>query len=939
MSSKSPKTLKSKSVSESVSVKFQQAFAAHQKGMLTEAQALYEEILKRHPDHFDALHLLGVIAHQARRPQLSVDLIDKAIKLNPNNATFYSNRGNALKELGQSADAITNYDKAIQLNSGFIDAYYNRGNVLQILKRHDAAIESYDKAIQLRPDHASAYLNRGSALNGLGKLDAAIESYDKAIQLSPDYAEAYCSRGNVLKERGQHDEAIRSYDRAIEINPYYVDAYFNRGIAYQDWNQSDCAIENYDKAIQLRPDFVGAYYNRGIVYQELKQLDEAVESYNKAIQLKPGYEEAYCNRGNALRGLKQFGAAIESYDIAIRLKPDYAEAYSNRGIAYQDLKQLDAAIESYDEAIQLKPDYAEAYSNRGNALKDHKQPNLALASYDKAIQLKPDFIEAYFNRGNLLVDLKKLDAAIESYDKAIQLKPDYAEAYSNRGNAQNGTKRSNAAIQSYAKAIQLNPDYAEAYSNRGDLLRSEFRYVEALHSVTKAIQIDPRLAVAQQTYSATLAHLSDYRDVVAHSNIASTLAPDDLSIYESRLYTWIYHPDLSAEEICAEHVRWGKRFPDPESNLFDLHDRTLKRRLRVGYVSPDFRGHSCRFYFDPLFSQHDHTRFELFAYSNVQSEDEHTHRLKGYFDTWRDIWNFSDQDVAEMVRHDQIDILVDACGHMRDTRLEIFALKPAPIQVTWLGAAWTTGLKQMDYALFDPYMAPEGTHTSEVIVRLPRTWAAYRPSEKATNTAVTILPALKNGYITFGYSGRSERLNYKVFQAWGELLKRLPEARLIVDYRAFSDPLTQAYYKDFMGQHGIDMSRVTMRNSSNIFEGLGEIDIILDSFPHSGGTMLFDALWMGVPTVTIASRPPVGRVGTSLMTNLGLPHWVAQDAKGYVDKAIEFAADIPGLAEIRAGMRERMRASPVMDEKGFARDVEDAYAVMWQDWCSKVSAL
>ena len=869
MSSKSPKALKSKSVSDSIGVKFQQAFAAHQKGVLTEAQALYEEILKKHPDHFDALHLLGVIAHQTGRPQLSLDLIDKAIKLNPNNAVYYSNRGNALKALNQLAPAIESYNRAIQLNPKLIDPYYNRGAAYQSLMQFDAALESYDTAIQLKPDLAEAYSNRGGTLTDLKQFDAAIASYNKAIQLKPDLAEAYC--------------------------------------------------------------------NLGIVLRELQQFSAAVISFDMAIQLKQNFTEAHSNRGNALRGLKQFGAAIESYDIAIRLKPDYAEAYSNRGIAYQDLKQLDAAIESYDEAIQLKPDYAEAYSNRGNALKDHKQPNLALASYDKAIQLKPDFIEAYFNRGNLLVDLKKLDAAIESYDKAIQLKPDYAEAYSNRGNAQNGTKRSNAAIQSYAKAIQLNPDYAEAYSNRGDLLRSEFRYVEALHSVTKAIQIDPRLAVAQQTYSATLAHLSDYRDVVAHSNIASTLAPDDLSIYESRLYTWIYHPDLSAEEICAEHVRWGKRFPDPESNLFDLHDRTLKRRLRVGYVSPDFRGHSCRFYFDPLFSQHDHTRFELFAYSNVQSEDEHTHRLKGYFDTWRDIWNFSDQDVAEMVRHDQIDILVDACGHMRDTRLEIFALKPAPIQVTWLGAAWTTGLKQMDYALFDPYMAPEGTHTSEVIVRLPRTWAAYRPSEKATNTAVTILPALKNGYITFGYSGRSERLNYKVFQAWGELLKRLPEARLIVDYRAFSDPLTQAYYKDFMGQHGIDMSRVTMRNSSNIFEGLGEIDIILDSFPHSGGTMLFDALWMGVPTVTIASRPPVGRVGTSLMTNLGLPHWVAQDAKGYVDKAIEFAADIPGLAEIRAGMRERMRASPVMDEKGFAGDVEDAYAVMWQDWCSKVN--
>jgi predicted O-linked N-acetylglucosamine transferase (SPINDLY family) len=460
--------------------------------------------------------------------------------------------------------------------------------------------------------------------------------------------------------------------------------------------------------------------------------------------------------------------------------------------------------------------------------------------------------------------------------------------------------------------------------------------VGALDSVTKAIQLNPMLAVAQQTYSSVLAHLSDYRVVIAHSNIALAQAPESSAIWEGRLYTWIYHPDLSTKEIVAEHIRWGERFPMPTEDKFINHQRSAHRRLRVGYVSPDFRGHTCRFYFDPLFSQHDHTKFEFFAYSNVAREDEHTQRFKTYFDTWRNIYGVSDQNVAEMVQCDQIDILVDACGHMLDTRLEVFALKPAPIQVTWLGAAWTTGLKQIDYALFDPYMGPVGTQASETVVQLPRTWAAFRPSEKATKTAVASLPALKNGYITFGYSGRSERLNYKVFHAWAKLLQRLPQARLIMDFKAFFDPLTQAYFQKFMGEHGIDIKRVTLRNSANIFEGLGEIDIVLDSFPHSGGTMLFDALWMGVPTVTLASRPPVGRIGTSLMTNLGLPDWVAQDEEGYINKAVEFASDFERLAELRAGMRERMSASPVMDERGFARDVENAYTVMWQDWCSQV---
>ena len=390
--------------------------------------------------------------------------------------------------------------------------------------------------------------------------------------------------------------------------------------------------------------------------------------------------------------------------------------------------------------------------------------------------------------------------------------------------------------------------------------------------------------------------------------------------------------------FCDEHIRWGERFPEVSGTLFVNHDRQVNRRLRIGYVSPDFRNHSCRYFFEPLFSQHDHARFEVFAYSNVKREDEHTQRFKGYFDAWRDISYVSDEDAFEMIRKDKIDILIDGCGHMQGARLEVFALKPAPIQVTWLGAAWTTGLKQMDYALFDPYMAPPEIHTSEEVLHLPHTWAAYRPGEKASQASVTLLPALKNGYITFGYSGRTERLNYKVFGVWGQLLARIPDARLIMDYKCFSDPATKVYFEDFMAGFGMDMDRVTLRHSANIFDALGEVDILLDSFPHSGGTMLFDALWMGVPVITIASRPPVGRIGTSLIHNIGLGDWVSEDEESYIAKAVTFSKDFEALSLLRLGMRERMRASPVMDEAGFAVDVETTYLKIWRDWCKNVGS-
>jgi predicted O-linked N-acetylglucosamine transferase (SPINDLY family) len=269
---------------------------------------------------------------------------------------------------------------------------------------------------------------------------------------------------------------------------------------------------------------------------------------------------------------------------------------------------------------------------------------------------------------------------------------------------------------------------------------------------------------------------------------------------------------------------------------------------------------------------------------------------------------------------------------MADNRLRVFVHKPAPIQLTWLGAAWTSGLPQMDYILFDPYMGPEGTAASEQIMRLPRTWCVYRPGERATRASVKISPAVSNGYITFGYSGRTERLNHRVFHTWGRILKRLPQARLILDFKPFNDPKTQAYYREFLQAHSVDTSRVIMRNSENVFEGHGDIDILLDSFPHSGGTMLFDAVWMSVPVITLASARPVGRVGTSLMTNLGLPEWVAKDEQEYEDKAVAFAQDIPALASLRSSMRARMLSSPLMDEKGFAQDMEAAFETMWGNW-------
>jgi tetratricopeptide (TPR) repeat protein len=344
------------------------ALALHQAGDLTQAEQIYRKIVGAKPNHFDALHLLGVLRYQCGHPDEADRLIKQALTIKPDDAAALCNRGVALHDLKRFDEALASYDKAIALKPDYADAYNNRGNALQELKRHQEALASYDQAIALKPDYAEAFYNRGNALQELKRHQEALASYDQAIALKPDYAKAHNNRGNALQELKRHEEALASYDQAIALKPDYADAYNNRGNALQELKRHQEALASYDQAIALKPDYAEAHNNRGVALHHLKRFDEAVASYDQAIALKPDYAEAFYNRGNALKDLKRFDEALASYDKAIALKPDYADAFYNRGNALKDLKRFDEALASYDKAIALKPDYADAYFNQSVCL-------------------------------------------------------------------------------------------------------------------------------------------------------------------------------------------------------------------------------------------------------------------------------------------------------------------------------------------------------------------------------------------------------------------------------------------------------------------------------------------------------------------------------------------------------------------------------------------
>ena len=519
------------------------------------------------------------------------------------------------------------------------------------------------------------------------------------------------------------------------------------------------------------------------------------------------------------------------------------------------------------------------------------------------LKIYPQSLDTINVLGAALQGQGKLQEAVASYNKAIQIRPDYAEAYSNRGNVLKELGQLDEAVASYSKAIQIRPDYAEAYSNRGNALQELGQWHEAVASYNQAIQIRP-----------------DYADA-----------------YSNRLFTLNYAPDLGADEIFLAYREYDKHFGVPGRDLWQpyTNSRSPDRKLKIGYVSPDFRKHSARHFFEPLLSHHDTNHFEVYAFAELNKDDQFTVRYQGYVDHWVLTKGLDDEQLAEQIRSLGIDILIDLAGHSKGNRLGVFALKPAPVSVSWLGYGYTTGLSAIDYYLTDVATVPHGDEHlfSEKPWRLKTPSFAYRPAEGMGD--VGLLPALERGFITFGTLTRAVRINYRTIRVWSEILKRTDNTRLIVNSRNFDDSYVQKEFIRRFADEGIDEARLEIGFSSPPWDLMRSIDIGLDCFPHNSGTTLFEHLYMGAPYITLAGRPGVGRIGSSILEGVGHSEWIATSEEEYIEKAVELASDQHRLAEIRGSLRGEMESSAVMDEDGFTNKVEQAYREMWRDWCSR----
>jgi predicted O-linked N-acetylglucosamine transferase (SPINDLY family) len=729
-----------------------------------------------------------------------------------------------------------------------------------------------------------------------------------ALALRPDYAEAHNNLGTALRASGNLEEAVTAYRRAVELKPTYFEAHNNLGNALRDLGKLEEAIVACRMALTLQPKYAEAHANLGNALSDQGKLEEAVAAYQKALELKPNLAEAQSNLGNALRDLGRLEEAVAACHKAVELRPSYAEAHYNLGNALRIQGKLEEVVVAYQRALDLKPHLAPAHNNLGNVLNEQGKLEKAMEAFQKALALKPDYAEAHNNLGIVLRRLGQLDEAKAAHFRALELKPDFAEAHYNLGNALGNQVKLYDAVVAYQRAIELKPDFAEAHNNLANALSAQGKLEEAVAAYRKALELEPNFAEA-------------------HSNL---------------LLAMNYDARFSQESIFVESRRWDETHATPFSSSDKIYANTRDphRPLRVGYISPDFRKHSVSYFADPLIAEHDRRSFEVFCYAEVEKPDDKTARIRALADVWRSTVGASDSAVAEWIRKDRIDILVDLAGHTAKNRLPVLASKPAPVQVTWLGYPNTTGLSAMDYRLTDEIADPEDatdTLSSEKLVRLPNGFLCYSLLNEAPN--ISEPPALRDGHVTFGSFNNITKVTPDVVETWARVLDRVPRSRLLIKNRSLADEETRNRYLEMFLLHGIEKERVELRSwieSSSGHLGLyNRVDVALDPFPYNGTTTTCEALLMGVPVVTLCGDRHSGRVGASILSRVALTDLIAETSEAYVETAVELANSADRLSELRTGLRDRVQRSPLCDSRGFARKVEVEYRRLWRHWCSE----
>ena len=631
------------------------------------------------------------------------------------------------------------------------------------------------------------------------------------------------------------------------------------------------------------------------------------------------------------------------YRQALSLKPDFAEAHNNLGVALRAQGKLDEAVASYRKAVSFKPDYAEAYNNLGVVLRKQGKLDEAVACYRKAIACTPDDFKSHYNLGNALRDQSNLNDAVASYRGALAIEPRNADVHINLGAVLKEQGRVDEAVASYQAALGFRPRSPEAHANLGVLLREQGKVDEAIARLNTALSLKPDDPQAHNSLGNALQEQGKLAEAGASYQKALSLQPDYVDAYDNLLYLNAYHAllDTAAYRVLAHD--WENACV-PAEDLQAARNRTFQhlplagRRLKVGYVSGDFRQHAASFFVEQLFSFHDRARLELFAYSVHPRVDAVTARCQNLAEHWVPAFGMSDAALRNRIEADGIDVLIDLSGHTAHNGLGAFARRAAPVQAHYLGYFASTGLTEMDYWIGDDILTPaaDDAHFSESVWRLPRTWVGYEGKASAPRPDRQRAPGQP---VWMGSFNNLSKLTPATLALWARVMHAVPAGRLLLKTRQLADAGNRRRIVDALAAHGITAERLELHDAtatsdwSTHMAFYNRLDIALDPVGAvGGGTTTCDALWMALPVVTLCGDRMASRMTASMLNALGRPEWVARSETAYIDTVAALARDANLRRHLSDTQRQQMEQSPLCDARDLAKALENAYVEMYSRW-------
>jgi protein O-GlcNAc transferase len=806
-------------------------------------------------------------------------------------------------QAGRLAEAERIYRQILAVEPQQPDALHQLGMLAMQALQFSAAVDLIGKAIRADGSQPAFYANLGEAHRHLGALAEAVGCYRAALRIQPDLAQAQALLGAAL-------------------------------VAQKNYAEAEVALV---EALRLRPDDTRSRARLGDVLFEQGKLSEAESCFRDVVSAEPRSVEAHMRLADVLQSQARFDEAREHYRQALAVDPRNADAHNNLGLIYNAHGQRAQAAEHFQAALAIEPRHAAALTNLG--LVHDAEDRLAEAEqcYRAAAAADPRSVPPRYNLGSLLQRRGQYDVAMQWYEATVTIDPSYADAYAAMSQVHQAREEFGQAIACCQRAIALDPNNARTLSNLGAALSDQGRRDEAIECFDRALALDHSLAMAHSNRGVALQAIGRLDEAIDEHRAAVACDATNSGYHSNLLYALNYSPRYDSATVFREHLAWAQRHAEPLTAAAGPHDndRSSGRRLRIGYSSPHFMAHAVNFFVEPILAHHDRAQFEVFCYSDVGRGDATTDRLRGYTEHWRDSALLTAEQLHDLVRDDRIDILVDLTGHIAGgKRMSVFARKPAPVQVTYIGYQNTTGMSAMDYRLTDAYSDPPGATDqlhAEKLVRLPRSFFCYLPSADAP--PIVPAPAVESGSVTFGSFNNFSKVTSEVLEAWASILARTPRSRLVIlgdMVGSLRERIVEAFASRQIASERLEF--VDRLPRERYLELIQRVDIGLDPFPFNGHTTTCDCLWQGVPVVTLSGDTYASRFGASALVTLGLNELVASTREEYIDRAVKLAADVRRLGSLRHELRSRMAASPLLDFGGFTRNLEAEYRRIWDAW-------